>query len=384
MIQSIAILTPLYISGFWTLVFLIARPSGNQARYFLGYFMLGVFLIHLGLVFHLRGDYETYALYKPVYNLAIFMVFPMYYFYIRLLTVDIIPKKNYLYHYIPAVVIMIMTLILNIGHPGWMNGYDFPDTSTAGKSLSVIIEEREWGGTIFPVLKRWLIVFQILFYSRASILLFRVHHERILNFYSAESAGKIHWVKISYYTLIFSSLSAAVYAFLGKDLLHVSLVYMLLSSATSSVVEFTIGYLGNRQVQIVKELDSYQTETISDPDNKTAQDDAELKQKIEWVFAEKKLHCNPELSIWDVSGELNTNRTYVSNFINRYFGVNFSRYVNQYRVEEAKKMLQDPESRKFSLETIGERCGFGSLNNFIRVFQSFEGITPGNFRRKMV
>jgi AraC-like DNA-binding protein len=38
---------------------------------------------------------------------------------------------------------------------------------------------------------------------------------------------------------------------------------------------------------------------------------------------------------------------------------------------------------KYSLEVIGEKCGFGSYNNFIRVFREFEQMTPGRFRTQI-
>jgi AraC-like DNA-binding protein len=104
--------------------------------------------------------------------------------------------------------------------------------------------------------------------------------------------------------------------------------------------------------------------------------------RLELLFTEKQIYRNPDLTIWNVSDEMNSNRTYVSNFINRCYGINFSRFVNQYRINEAKSILKETKSIKFSLETIGEKCGFGSLNNFIRVFHSFEGITPGIYRKR--
>ena len=60
--------------------------------------------------------------------------------------------------------------------------------------------------------------------------------------------------------------------------------------------------------------------------------------------------------------------------------MNFSRFVNQFRIGEAKRMLKDRQARYLPVETIGEQCGFGSLNNFIRVFRDFENTTPGKYR----
>jgi len=98
------------------------------------------------------------------------------------------------------------------------------------------------------------------------------------------------------------------------------------------------------------------------------------------LFEEDKVYLNPDLNIWEVASLLGTNRTYLSGFINKTYNVNFSAFVNRYRVEEAKIVLAREEMDKYSLEVIGEKCGFGSYNNFIRVFREFEQMTPGRFR----
>ena len=38
------------------------------------------------------------------------------------------------------------------------------------------------------------------------------------------------------------------------------------------------------------------------------------------------------------------------------------------------------EGKKYTLEYIAEKSGFGSLASFTRVFKNFEGTTPGKFR----
>jgi AraC-like DNA-binding protein len=90
------------------------------------------------------------------------------------------------------------------------------------------------------------------------------------------------------------------------------------------------------------------------------------------------------LRITSVSDSLKTNRTYISRLINDEFGVNFNEFVNKYRIEEAKKLLESNESKLFTMEHIAEKSGFGSVNSFTRVFKEFEGITPGQFKNKSI
>ncbi|HAX96850.1 MAG TPA: hypothetical protein DCY35_10090 [Prolixibacteraceae bacterium] len=142
---------------------------------------------------------------------------------------------------------------------------------------------------------------------------------------------------------------------------------------------FLLGFLANEQNPVVQDLERKDREVL------TAVIEEELpqgdfKKKIEKLFDEDKVYLNPDLNIWEVASLLGTNRTYLSGFINKTYNVNFSAFVNRYRVEEAKIVLAREEMDKYSLEVIGEKCGFGSYNNFIRVFREFEQMTPGRFR----
>ena len=68
-----------------------------------------------------------------------------------------------------------------------------------------------------------------------------------------------------------------------------------------------------------------------------------------------------------------TNTTYLSNAVNNYFGCNFKRLINSYRVVRAKELLDGkdcPVSELFS------RCGFASKSVFYVAFRKVVGMTP--------
>ena len=76
------------------------------------------------------------------------------------------------------------------------------------------------------------------------------------------------------------------------------------------------------------------------------------------------------IHIFFVSG---TNTTYLSNAVNNYFGCNFKRLINSYRVARAKELLDGkdcPVSELFS------RCGFASKSVFYVAFRKVVGMTP--------
>jgi AraC-like DNA-binding protein len=153
---------------------------------------------------------------------------------------------------------------------------------------------------------------------------------------------------------------------------------LLIPSFTFSVLLFIIGYLGNRQDQIVKQI--VKLNELYPEREATENEPNDVVVKLEEYFTSQKAFLNKDLKIWEVSKMLNSNRTYVSGIINKHYGMNFCSYVNHYRVEEARRMLKAESFDGYTLDHIGDLSGFGSLNSFIRAFQKETGITPGKYR----
>lgn len=63
-------------------------------------------------------------------------------------------------------------------------------------------------------------------------------------------------------------------------------------------------------------------------------------------------------------------------------GLNFSTFLQKYRVEEACRRLDDHEHYgRHTIEAISESLGFKSRSNFISVFKKFTGITPSEYQK---
>ena len=66
--------------------------------------------------------------------------------------------------------------------------------------------------------------------------------------------------------------------------------------------------------------------------------------------------------------------------INEGLKKNFYDLVNGYRVEEAKRLLVDPNSNNYTVLSIGFEAGFNSKTTFNTVFKKFTGLTPTAYR----
>lgn len=62
------------------------------------------------------------------------------------------------------------------------------------------------------------------------------------------------------------------------------------------------------------------------------------RQRVEKYLENEKPYLNPEFKITDMAKDLFSNRTYISAFINREYGMNFNRFINNYRLKEVERL----------------------------------------------
>lgn len=102
--------------------------------------------------------------------------------------------------------------------------------------------------------------------------------------------------------------------------------------------------------------------------------------RLEELLEDEKIYRQFELKLEDVAEQLLITPHQLSEFVNEHMGVNFSTYINRYRVAEAKELLlKDAET---SILSIGFQVGFGSKPSFNNIFKQQTGMTPSEFRKQ--
>lgn len=89
--------------------------------------------------------------------------------------------------------------------------------------------------------------------------------------------------------------------------------------------------------------------------------------------------CEP-LSLDTLSKELGVCRFYLSRIFTQVLHIRFREYLNTFRINHAKKLLQNDQYKIFD---IAIRCGFESQQTFNRVFKEICGITPMAYRKSV-
>ncbi|MBK7410119.1 MAG: helix-turn-helix domain-containing protein [Saprospirales bacterium] len=112
------------------------------------------------------------------------------------------------------------------------------------------------------------------------------------------------------------------------------------------------------------------------------QEGAELYSSLKQLVQEGRLYLNPKLSLKDLSDALNTNTKYLSQVVNLHFGNNLQVFINQFRIEEAKRKLLEEELSNLTLYGIAMQCGFKNKSTFYKVFKQATGKTPLEYIRQ--
>ncbi|NDV83667.1 two-component regulator propeller domain-containing protein [Bacteroides sp. 51] len=108
-----------------------------------------------------------------------------------------------------------------------------------------------------------------------------------------------------------------------------------------------------------------------------------LLQKLSLFMEEEKPYTNQDLKIADLAKGIDTSSHSLSYFFNQYLNQSYYDYINEYRIEEFKKMVNNSDYSKYTLSALAELCGFSSRASFFRSFKKITGITPNEYIRSI-
>ncbi len=84
-----------------------------------------------------------------------------------------------------------------------------------------------------------------------------------------------------------------------------------------------------------------------------------------------------DISMQDAAKAINYSETYFSKLFKQCFHKNFTTYLTEFRVEEAKRQLQQPT---VNVKDVGKAVGYGDSNYFTKVFRRITGMSPTEYR----
>ncbi len=206
-------------------------------------------------------------------------------------------------------------------------------------------------------------------------ILFRRNYHRYIrqmdNFYADQEEKRFHWIHGSFYaalvigwmalltTLFFSPVTGVVFSF------------------------FIIGFYGYYGIQFINYAYVFRNIEAVIAGNKdennipATRNYASLQKNAGQWIADKKF-LEPGVTIEKVALQLDTNRTYLSEYVNIHLQLTFKEWISELRIEEAKTLLL--EHPDWSVLEISEKVGFSDKSNFGRLFARQTGMSPKAWR----
>ena len=106
----------------------------------------------------------------------------------------------------------------------------------------------------------------------------------------------------------------------------------------------------------------------------------EMQEKIMNIIVMQKKYRDKDYSAKKLAEELGTNTRYISAIVNVRFHMNYTSFVNKYRIEEAMTILVDKRYQKYRMEEVSDMVGFSNRQSFYASFYKIMGITPREYR----
>jgi AraC-like DNA-binding protein len=133
-----------------------------------------------------------------------------------------------------------------------------------------------------------------------------------------------------------------------------------------------------KQIKTENKEFEWEIEEIGEPKSDKKREQFE---RVNDYVIQSKLYLDPSLSLDSLAERAQLSSGYLSSMINTFSKNNFSDYINEFRVEHVKRLINDPDFKNYTVVSIGLESGFNSKSTFYKAFKKFTNMTPVEFRR---
>lgn len=106
----------------------------------------------------------------------------------------------------------------------------------------------------------------------------------------------------------------------------------------------------------------------------------EMKEKILNIIVMQKKYKDKEYSAKKLAEDLGTNTRYISAVVNVRFHMNYTSFVNKFRIEDAMSILADKRYQDLKMEEVSDMVGFSNRQSFYASFYKIMNMTPRDYR----
>lgn len=371
-------------------VFLFTIKANKISNRLLGLLTLlwGIFLFSFAM--QSEGMYIKFPHFLKTFYQLLFVFSPLLYLQIKYLLENFKKfNRKDLIHFLPLVISILLYA-------------DFYLLS--GPDKLFLIRNKTYYYEVIQIIGDEIIAIQGILYSILALRLLVKYRNNIINYQSNIDRSIIKVISVGVILVMFSWIIGFVGIHL--DYLHINtgidlftLAYLVLV-----VVIYIISYSAIRSPEIYK-LDESQIKVISikrqaersgvlrsinreltlvknqkdtEPESGVSVN-RELNDKLISYMEAEKPYLNPELSLSELAEKVNLTRNQLSNTINQNHQMNFYEFINQYRIIEVKRLMEDTAKKHLKLISLAYDAGFNSKASFNRIFKQMTEMTPSQY-----
>lgn len=365
------------IQGFiFTIVFLINKKYRAKSTLFLIGLIFTYSLSNLMFISPDIGIISLYDMYR-LYFIPLGPLIPvLIYFYVVLFLnphkkIKLIEKLLFVPFIIDFLLVLYCRLAILLGY----------ENESLIKFLSYVVNIQELFSILYSIIIMLIVTRKIFLYetNKAS------NNSKIIRI-------NVSWLKyiiiiIFIFTLVWGYL--VIDTFFGSDDGDYPSFYPLWLAM--AVLIYLFGHIGVYKYGIISERKkirkyleaNYQFKSI-ETNFKPSESNSfnQYIEKLKDLFNNEKIYLDSNLNLERISQYLQLSPTYLSKIIHTELQTSLPEFINQYRVEEAKRNLINSEFSKYTILSIGLEAGFNSKSSFYNTFKKHTGKTPVEYRNQ--
>ena len=357
---------------FLSYVLFIKSFSDNQlANLWLAIFLLLVGAILLDSVFLDSGTYLQFPHLFNIVDLFTFGTAPCWYIAVSYFTQ---PSRrfnpDYLWHFFPTLLLVIVSI------PFFLLSVE------AKRTLIEEMAKEQKELTTSQIVVFGILFLQFTVYLILSYLKIIRHQKNIQLITSNKAEKELNWLKFMVIGVTTMMLMWMM------ELVFLNTTYVQESGWGYLLGCYFLGFFAIRQKEIYP-FAQQELEEINEIINEQATKPPELipfdpqqKEKLITLIETQKPYLDPELNLPKLAELMDSSTHKLSNLINQGFEQNFYQLINSYRIEESKRLLQDPKLQHLGILQIGYEAGFNSKTTFNTAFKNATGLSPLEYRKQ--
>ncbi|MFC1564923.1 helix-turn-helix domain-containing protein [candidate division KSB1 bacterium] len=312
-------------------------------------------LIHAELIFNIPYHPE-------VLQLLFYLLGPLLYFYLLALTEIDFQFKNRLYlHFIPffAACLTFFPLYAEIlANPSHVDSSIFDEIC---------------------IIQTWILIAHFVIYIFLCFRKLHIHSQDVKQSHSSLEKVNLDWLKLLLTGILITWIVGICVEFLTIKPAAWDIVWLIVS-----IIIYMIGYMGLKQPAIFqgKGLDEQKSSIKSKYEKSTLKPELaeEYIKKLNEYMESEKPYLESDITLYSLASKLSISAHHLSRIINERFNRNFFEFINEYRIEEAKKLIVDPLNHNINIASLGLDAGFNSVSAFNAAFKKYTGMAPSQYR----